>query len=719
MPRMLTSPNPLIHARQTALLYRNATIGQVSNVVVAIPTAALAYTNQPGAVVWIWLSCMLLVALYRYLLAQRYRAAHPPPAEAAAWTARFLRPMALHSVLWVIGCGATMWGNADPYRFMAVLIVLGLVAGAVPLLSPVKAAFRGFAVPMVVGIALVDFATAAQPVHWLLGGLSLMFLYVVVRSSNHMHSMLLEILTLEQEKSALVDKAQAAARARSEFLANISHEIRTPMNSILGMAQLALRAEHDPRQRDYLTKIQSSGDHLLSIIDDILDLSKIDAGKLAIEIIDFEFAKVMENISTLLAEKAEDKGLKLVFDLDPGIPPYLRGDPLRLSQVLTNLVNNAIKFTEAGKVTVRVEKEPGQDDQLRFEIQDTGIGISQDDMTQLFQPFHQGDSSTTRRFGGTGLGLTICKQLVDMMDNGHIGVESMPGAGSTFWFTARFPLGVRPARHAADAQLEEFRQNEAALLEPIRGAEVLLVDDNALNLDVATTFLEHAGTVVRTASNGAEAIALLRDARFDCVLMDVQMPVMDGLEAVRRIRADPAIADIPVIAMTANVMREDRERYLAAGMSDFIGKPFQYHTLVVTMAKWLSRTTTPVASRGLLAPLAGDPAVIDLSRLAEMIGDDLERLREIAFKFVTSMRNDLVAIEAALERRDLAELGALGHRGKSPAMMVGAVGTARLCEALEHNARSGDLEQAREIVGQLRLLPQKIHEHISGVFTPD
>ena len=725
-----SSINPAIHARQTALLYRNASLGQLITVLAAMPTAYLGYISRPGTVILFWLVCMVLVSYLRYRLTRRYRAVRPSETESVYWSTRYIRLTALQSVLWLAGCGAIMWGNTDSYRFLAVLILAGMVAGSLPILSTFKSAFRAFALPIIIGTALITFADASAPVHYVLGVTLLVFLGGVTRSSDYFNEVLLESITVELEKSHLVKKAEAAVRAKNAFLANISHEIRTPMNSILGMAQLAFKAEQNPRQRDYLMKIQSSGEHLLGIIDDILDISKIDAGKLSIEVVDFGLTKVIETLSNLVAKKAEDKNLKLAFDIDPSVPPYLRGDPRRLCQVLTNLVNNAIKFTEKGEVIVRIKRlgKDRNDALLRFEVQDTGIGMSRDEIAMLFQPFQQTDSSTTRKYGGTGLGLVICKQLVEMMDGGKIGVESFPGNGSTFWFTLRLTEGSNPA----ESQSLESGKNGSAVLKKIQGARILLVDDNAFNLEVAVDFLLGAGAVVATASNGKEAIELLHQQRFDCVLLDVQMPVMDGVEAVQQIRRDPAIKDMRVIAMTANASREDKARYLSAGMDDVIVKPFKYQTLFSTIAWWLPQKISgdegPVRSVAVevlafqhntnaaaKSELKGNPDIIDLSVMAEMTGNDRKKLGERARKFVAALHKDMEDIEAALARKDLSALGALGHRSKTPARTVGAIGFADLCQALEDNAHGGDLDRARDIVERLRLLPAQIEEHIAKV----
>jgi signal transduction histidine kinase/ActR/RegA family two-component response regulator/HPt (histidine-containing phosphotransfer) domain-containing protein len=721
----VSSINPAVHARQTALLYRNAKLGQVITVLAATPTAYLGYISRPGAIIFVWLLLVYLNSYLRYHLSQQYYAANPPDAEAKQWATRYIRLVGIQGLLWIAGCGAIMWGNTDSYRFLAVLVLAGMVAGALPILSTFKVAFRAFAFPIIIGGMLITFIDASAPVHYVLGVTLVVFLAGVSRSSDYFNEVLIESITVELEKSYLVKKAEAAARAKDAFLANVSHEIRTPMNSILGMAQLAHKAEPDPRLREYLRKIQTSGEHLLGIIDDILDISKMNAGKLSVELSDFELAQVIETLSGLLSKKAEDKNLKLGIHVAPDVPQRLHGDPRRLCQVLTNLVSNAIKFTEQGEVEVRVTRQVDEQGGavLRFEVQDTGMGMSREEVAMLFQPFQQVDNSTTRQYGGTGLGLVISKQLVEMMEGGKIGVESFPGQGSTFWFTLKLVEGAQTAA----PQASEGGKGEQGVVAKLKGARILLVDDNDFNLEVAVDFLTGAGAEVTSCNDGKSAIELMRQHCFDCVLLDVQMPVMDGVEAVKVIRKDAAIKDTCVIAMTANASREDRERYLAAGMDDVIVKPFKYQTLFTTIAKWLPRkaaggvggATVEVRAIELedgkeaSAALKGDPHIIDLSVLVEMTGGDHRKFVECIEKFILSLDKDLADIDGALQREDLPALGALGHRSKTPARMVGAMGFADLCQALEDNALDGDLERARNIVMQLRLLPAQIKTEVA------
>ncbi len=515
-------------------------------------------------------------------------------------------------------------------------------------------------------------------------------------------------------------QAEEASRAKSDFLANMSHEIRTPMNSVLGMAQLALKNEHDPKQRDYLKKIHLSGEHLLGVIDDILDFSKIDAGKLTLENTEFDLDQVQHTLTNLVAWRAAEKGLKLTFDFDSGIPRYLHGDVLRLNQILINYINNAIKFTQQGEIIVRagIIGERENDALLRFEVQDTGIGISEEQKSELFHAFQQADSSTSRKYGGSGLGLVISQRLAAMME-GKVGVESEVGKGSTFWATMRIGKSSKPAaagRREKPGQADRLLTTMAA----INGARILLAEDNLFNQQVATEFLKDAGATVCAAGNGEEALDLLRQEPFDCVLMDVQMPEMDGLEATRLIRDDATLAGIPVIAMTANTSNEDRERCLAAGMNDFIGKPFKLDNFYTTLAKWLpvrppqESISVALPASVVKKPLTGDPDIINLAVLAELIGDDTNKIREFVLKFMESAWEDIAKIEKALERKDRAAVSDLGHCAKSGARMVGATGFANLCQALENGRDSEDMEQMRSIVNKLRPLLERIKEQVNN-----
>jgi PAS domain S-box-containing protein len=389
----------------------------------------------------------------------------------------------------------------------------------------------------------------------------------------------------EQALARAKEVAEAANIAKSAFLANMSHEIRTPMNGILGMAGLLRREGVTPAQAARLDKIDTAAQHLLAIINDILDISKIEAGKFELEAVPVVIDSLLANVTSILAERARDKNISLRVESAP-LPASLTGDATRLQQVLLNYVSNAIKFTEQGMVTLRTLKQEETDESvlLRFEVEDTGIGIAPEVVTRLFSAFEQADSSMTRKYGGTGLGLAITRRLALLM-GGEAGVESAPGAGSTFWFTARLKKGdeagvVQPAINAAAEML--IRQNH-------QGRRILVVDDEPMNREVAQNLLESVGLKVDTAKDGEEAVALACETEYAVILMDVQMPTMNGLDATRLLRQMPCYRETPIIAVTANAFAEDKVRCLAAGVNSLLIKPFDPAALFTTLLRSLSR----------------------------------------------------------------------------------------------------------------------------------
>jgi signal transduction histidine kinase/DNA-binding response OmpR family regulator len=533
------------------------------------------------------------------------------------------------------------------------------------------------------------------------------------------------------------ERAEAASRVKSEFLANMSHEIRTPMNAIIGFSGLAMKTELSDRQRDYLTKIEASGRHLLGLINDILDLSKIEAGKVTIESAPFYLPDVIDHVTSLVAQRCADKGLALVVDVDPQVPKALVGDALRLGQVLINYANNAVKFTERGEVALRVrcERLDGDRARLRFSVSDTGIGLTPEQQSRLFQKFQQADGSTSRKYGGTGLGLAISRQLAGLM-GGEVGVDSQWGQGSTFWFTAE--VGVADATEASAVAANRAGATAGAsadapssgwvpgAIASLRGAQVLLVDDNELNLQVATELLQEIGVEVHTARDGQQAIERLRGAPVDLVLMDMQMPVLDGIEATIEIREDPAHAALPIIAMTANALDEDRERCLAAGMNDHLSKPIEPKALWAALARWIR----PASDALPVAPAAAPAAAEAPDELPRVPGLDVEQgLHHLMGKralyltvlrlFVRDQSAMIPATRLALSQSDFQTAERLAHTLKgtastvaAPEVMAAAAQLERVCRRLREGEPVTWTVALDNLRAALEPLLQGLSEHL-------